>query len=221
MELDWIWKSIIIVVGGTFLLRMAGRKSISQMTLPQTVIMIGIGSLLIQPVSGKNIWVTLAVGTLLIVTLFIMEYVQIKGNIFEKLITGKSKILIENGQVKEKNLKKLRLTVDQLEMNLRMKNVSNIDDVEWATLEPNGQVGFTLKKEAQPVTRKEFEQLSANIQQILSQLSTDAQISQLRTQLNDLNNELEEMKWKRDIFKEIDDDEKKQETQTPSPRHLQ
>ncbi|TRM10911.1 DUF421 domain-containing protein [Lentibacillus cibarius] len=221
MELDWIWKSIIIVVGGTFLLRMAGRKSISQMTLPQTVIMIGIGSLLIQPVSGKNIWVTLAVGTLLIVTLFIMEYVQIKGNIFEKLITGKSKILIENGQVKEKNLKKLRLTVDQLEMNLRMKNVSNIDDVEWATLEPNGQVGFTLKKEAQPVTRKEFEQLSANIQQILSQLSTDAQISQLRTQLNDLNNELEEMKWKRDIFKEVDDDEKKQETQTPSPRHLQ
>ncbi|RYG72547.1 DUF421 domain-containing protein [Lentibacillus lipolyticus] len=221
MDLDWIWKSIIIVIGGTFLLRMAGRKSISQMTLPQTVIMIGIGSLLIQPVSGKNIWVTLAVGTLLIMTLFIMEYVQIKGNIFEKLITGKSKILIENGKLKEQNLKKLRLTVDQLEMNLRMKNVSNIDDVEWATLEPNGQVGFTLKKEAQPVTRKEFEQLSADLQQVLSQLSTDAQINQLRTQLNDLNNQLEEMKWKRDIFKEIDDDDKKQETQNPSPRHLQ
>ncbi|MFD2762336.1 YetF domain-containing protein [Lentibacillus juripiscarius] len=221
MELDWIWKSIIIVVGGTLLLRLAGRKSISQMTLPQTVIMIGIGSLLIQPVSGKNIWVTLAVGTLLIATLFIMEYAQVKGNIFEKIITGKSKVLVENGTVKEQNLKKLRMTVDQLEMNLRMNNVKSIDDVEWATLEPNGQVGYTLKQELQPVTKKEFQQLSQSVEEMLSQLSTNQQINRLQNQLNELNQQLEEMKQKRDIFKEIDDDEKEQETQNPSPRHLQ
>ncbi len=221
VELDWIWKSIIIVVGGTLLLRLAGRKSISQMTLPQTVIMIGIGSLLIQPVSGKNIWVTLAVGTLLIATLFIMEYAQVKGNIFEKIITGKSKVLVENGTVKEQNLKKLRMTVDQLEMNLRMNNVKSIDDVEWATLEPNGQVGYTLKQELQPVTKKEFQQLSQSVEEMLSQLSTNQQINRLQNQLNELNQQLEEMKQKRDIFKEIDDDEKEQETQNPSPRHLQ
>ncbi|GAA0437701.1 hypothetical protein GCM10008983_13240 [Lentibacillus halophilus] len=221
MDFDWIWKSIVIVVGGTFLLRLAGRKSISQMTLPQTVIMIGIGSLLVQPLSGKNIWVTLGVGTLLITTLFFMEYSQIKGNIFEKVITGKSKILIENGQIKEKTLKKLRLTVDQLEMNLRIKNVSNIDDVEWATLEPNGQVGFALKKEAQPVTQREFQKVSTDVQHILSQLSMDAQINQLHAQLNDLNTQLQQMKQQRDMFKEIDDEEKKQATQTPSPKHLQ
>ncbi|GGJ82379.1 DUF421 domain-containing protein [Lentibacillus kapialis] len=218
MELDWVWKSILIVIAGTFLLRLAGRKSISQMTLPQTVIMIGIGSLLIQPVSGKNVWVTIAVGVILIMTLFVMEYAQVKGNIFEKIITGKSKVLIENGTVNEQNMKKLRMTVDQLEMNLRMKNVKSIDDVEWATLEPNGQVGFSLKNESQPVTKKEFNQLSSDVQQILGQLSVDTHITQLRAQLADLNDEIVQMKTKRDMFKELDENEPEEHS---SPKHMQ
>jgi len=187
------------------------------MTLPQTVIMIGIGSLLIQPVSGNNIWVTLAVGAILITTLFIMEYAQVKGNIFEKIITGKSKVLIENGKLNEQNLKKLRITADQLEMNLRIKSVQNLDDVEWATLEPNGQVGFSLKNDAQPVTKKEFNQLSSDVQQILSQLSANSQINQLRNQLNDLNNQIAQMRSQRHMFKELDEEEPKD----PSPKHLQ
>lgn len=171
MELDWIWKAILIVFAGTFLLRIAGRKSISQMTLAQTVIMIAIGSLLIQPVSGKNIWTTFGVGGVLVLTLIVIEYGQTKSDTIEKLITGKAKILIENGQINEKELKKLRLPVDQLEMKLRQKNVTKIRDVEFATLEPNGQLGFTLKQEAQPVTLKQFQQLSNEIQQLQKSLN--------------------------------------------------
>jgi uncharacterized membrane protein YcaP (DUF421 family) len=200
MELDWIWKAIIIVLGGTVLLRIAGRKTISQMTLAETVIMIAIGSLLIQPVAGKNLWTTFAVGGILVVTLLVMEYLQIKSDIFEKLITGKSKVLIENGSLNEKNLKKLRLTVDQLEMQLRQKNVTKISDVQWATLEPNGQLGFTLKHDAQPVTKKEF-------QQLLQVLSTNN--SELNQQLNQSNQQ--------DIFAEV----KNKEHNTRPPKHLQ
>jgi uncharacterized membrane protein YcaP (DUF421 family) len=46
-----IWKTILIFIVGTALLRLGGRKSISQMTVPQVVVMIGLGTLLIQPVS--------------------------------------------------------------------------------------------------------------------------------------------------------------------------
>lgn len=66
-------------------LKIAGRKSISQMTLAQVVIMIGIGSLLIEPVSGESVWTTLAVGLILVLTLVIMEYAQMKSDKFEKL----------------------------------------------------------------------------------------------------------------------------------------
>jgi len=159
MDFNLIWKAVLMVVGGTFLLQIAGRKSISQMTLSQVVIMIGIGSLLIQPVADENIWVTLLMGLMLVLTLILMEYLQIKFDPFEKLVTGKSKILIKDGVLQEKNLKKLRMTVDQLEMNLRQQSISNVSDVQWATLEPNGRVGLMLKPEAQPVTKKEFQQL--------------------------------------------------------------
>ncbi|WP_370224332.1 DUF421 domain-containing protein [Cytobacillus sp.] len=167
MEFDWIWNSILVVIGGTLLLRIAGRKSISQMTLAQVVIMIGIGSLLIEPVSGESIWTTLAVGLILVLTLIIMEYAQMKSDKFERFITGQSKIIIEDGKLNEQNLRKLRFTVDQLEMKLRQHNVAVISDVRWATLEPNGQVGYELKEEAQPVTKKEFLQLQADVQQLI------------------------------------------------------
>jgi uncharacterized membrane protein YcaP (DUF421 family) len=207
MDLDWIWKAIIIVVGGTFLLRIAGRKSISQMTLAQTVIMIGIGSLLIQPVAGKNIWTTLGVGAVLVITLFLMELAQVKSDKFEKLITGKSKILIENGQIDEKSLKKLRFTVDQLEMNLRQQNVTRISDVEYATLEPNGQVGYTLKQEAQPVTYKQFKALQQDIQQIKDLLLLPS-IPQQQSQSSNSQN----------LFTEVD---RNAHNEDVPPKHLQ
>ena len=166
MDLNWIWKAILITVIGTFLLRIAGRKSISQMTLAQVVIMIGIGSLLIQPLAGKSIWVTFGVGITLVVTLVLMEYLQLKSDIFEKLITGKSKVLIENGKLNEKTLKKLRFTIDQLEMKLRQNSISSISDVKWATLEPNGQLGFELTEQSKPITKKEWNLLYQEIQLI-------------------------------------------------------
>ncbi|WP_066048363.1 DUF421 domain-containing protein [Robertmurraya korlensis] len=166
MEYSWVWKAVLIVLVGTFLLRVAGRKSISQMTLAQTVIMIGLGSLLVQPVTGNGLFETFGVGGVLVATLFVMELLQVKSDKFEKFITGKAKILIEKGQLNEKNIKKVRMTVDQLEMSLRQANVSKLTDVEWATLEPNGQIGFILKPSAQPVTTKQFESLQQDVQTI-------------------------------------------------------
>lgn len=174
MDLDWIWKAVLIMISGTMLLRVAGRKSISQMTLAQTVIMIAIGSLLVQPIASRNVWITLAVGAALVLTLVIMEYAQLKSDKIENFITGKSQVLIENGNLDEKKMKDLRFTVDMLEMNLRQNNVSKMSDIEWATLEPNGKVGFILKEDAQPATKKEIRMLQEELQQIKKLLTAGA-----------------------------------------------
>ncbi|SFM01854.1 Uncharacterized membrane protein YcaP, DUF421 family [Gracilibacillus orientalis] len=208
MEFDWIWKAILIIVIGTLLLRVAGRKSISQMSLAQTVLMIGIGSLLIQPVSGKNIWVTFGVCAILILTLIALEYFQLKSDKVENFITGKSAILIENGQLVEKNLKKYRLTVDLLEMLLRQQNVTKISDVEWATIEPNGQIGYLLKSDAQPMTKGDFQQVNTQ----LKQLQTALNVLQKNTDNNTQN-----PKEQDNIFQEVAD----KQHQTPPPKHLE
>lgn len=213
MEWDYIWKAILVVIAGTVLLRIAGRKTISQMTLAETVIMIGIGSLLIQPVAGKDIWTTILVGGVLVGTLLVMEFVQIKSDTFEKMITGKAKIVIENGTLNEKNLRKLRLSVDQLEMKLRQNSVSKINDVKWATLEPNGQFGFELKPDAQPVTKKDLEEFKQTIINLIVNNSQDNQINEILNTVNTNN----EIKNQEDIFAEIQN----KRDQPSTPKHLQ
>ncbi|GAA0429807.1 DUF421 domain-containing protein [Virgibacillus salarius] len=218
MEFAWVWKAVLIVLGGTLLLRFAGRKSISQMTLTQTVIMIGIGSLLIQPLAGKNIWVTLGVGAVLVLTLIVMEFVQIKSDFFENVITGKSKLLIHNGVIQEQHLKKLRLTVDQLEMNLRQQNVTSIRDVQWATLEPNGQVGFALKPEAQPVTKKEFQELANELKNALQANAPNQQLYEITKHLQSLNEQMKQTSNEDDLFKEVENH--KHDKNASPPRRL-
>lgn len=93
-DFSWIWKTIVIFYAGRFILRLGGRKSISQMTITQVVVMIGIGSLLIQPIAGENLWVTLGVGLLIIMLMILTEYIEMKFDIMETISTGKAKIVI-------------------------------------------------------------------------------------------------------------------------------
>ena len=213
MEWDFIWKAILIVFAGTVLLRIAGRKTISQMTLAETVIMIAIGTLLIQPVAGKNIWSTFLIGGILVGTLLVMEWMQIKSDKLERLITGKAMVVIDNGTVTEENLMKLRLSVDQLEMKLRQNHVSKISDVKWATLEPNGQLGFELKKDAQPVTKKDFEDFK---QTIFHLIASNPQAAHINENLSVIN-EQHKADGQEDIFAEV---QNKAHEKTP-PKRLQ
>jgi uncharacterized membrane protein YcaP (DUF421 family) len=203
VELHWIWKAILIVLIGTLLLRLAGRKSISQMTVAQTVIMISIGSLLIQPVAGRNLWTTFGVAGLLVLTLIALEYVQLKSDTLERFFSGNSLTVIENGVINEKNMKKLRFTTDKLEMRLRQVNVSRMSDVKWATLEPNGQLGYTLHPNAQPATKQD-------IQNIVELINTKLAYPQSNLQVNQANQ-------MDDIFTEVT----KKGHSAPPPKHLQ
>lgn len=159
MNVNFIWYSFILILAGIFLLRVAGRKSISQMTLAQTVVMISIGTIIVQPIVEKSVVKAIAAAAIFVISLLILEFIELKSNAFEKFITGKSKIVIENGALDIKNLKKLRLTVDQLEMRLRNKGISNIQDVKTATIEPNGLLGYELQEDAKPLTMGEFKKL--------------------------------------------------------------
>lgn len=164
MDFNLIGQTILIFVIGTILLKIGGRKSISQMTIPQVVIMIATGSLLIQPVTGRGLWATFGVALVLTLSLTLTEYIQLKFDGAESLITSKAIPVIVNGTIHEKNLKKLRLTVDKLEARLRQSGIVAINDVQFATLESSGQLGYTLKKEKQPATKEDIQNLIQLIQ---------------------------------------------------------
>ncbi|QSF46627.1 DUF421 domain-containing protein [Paenibacillus tianjinensis] len=159
MDLDWIWKSAFLVVVGIILLRIAGRKSISQMSIATTVIMISIGTTIVQPIANHELWKAVGSATVFILSLLLIEYLQLKYNWLEKLLSGKSKTVIENGQINVHNLRAIRMSVDQLEIRLREQGISSFKDVKTATLEPNGQLGYELMRHAKPVTIGELERM--------------------------------------------------------------
>ena len=169
MDFHFIWKAIVVVIGGVLILRLAGRKSISQLTVAQTVMMIAVGSLIIQPVGDRNIWITMVITFLMVITLLFIEYIVLKYDALETFIYGKSLIVVENGQINEGNLKKLRLTVDMLEVRMRQQNIQHFSDLQWATIESNGQLGYMVKSEKQYATKEDIQMLKSLIESNQSQ----------------------------------------------------
>lgn len=166
MDYSLIWKTIVIFFVGKLVLRMGGRKTISQMTITQTIVMVGIGSLLIQPIAEEDIWGTLIIAFIFTLLMVISEYLEIKFDIFESVFSGKSVIVIENGEINLRNLKKLRLTVDRLETRLRQNGISSLKDVKTATIEVSGQLGYELIDDKKPLTKEDFITIMSEISQV-------------------------------------------------------
>lgn len=194
-DLHWIWKTVLIFYIGRFVLRLAGRKSISQMTITQVVVMIGIGSLLIQPVAGQELSTTFGVAILITLLMLITEYLEMKFDFLETLSTGKALIVIENGKLNIKNLKKLRMSVDRLETRLRQSGVSSIEDVKFGTIEVSGQIGYELKENKKPMTKEDFNLLMSEISQLKKSLGISTNLKQNKNQENNIFTEINTKKF--------------------------
>lgn len=156
-----IWKALVLIIVGMLVLRLAGRKSISQMTIPTTIAMISIGTIIVQPIADHSILITIVAAAVFIIVLIVVEWLQVRWGALERLIKGPAVIVIAEGQLQPKNLRKLRLTVDELEMSLRGQGISRLSDVKTATIEPNGQLGYELQDSAKPATMAQIEALFA------------------------------------------------------------
>jgi uncharacterized membrane protein YcaP (DUF421 family) len=184
MNLDWIWKTIILFIIGRFILRLGGRKSVAQLTVTQTVAMIGLGTILVHPITSDNIITTLLIMLTLILLMIIFEYLEIKFDFLETIFAGKAIIVIENGKPNIVNLKKIRMSIDSLEQRLRKEHISSIEDVEYATIEVSGELGYALKKEKEPATKGDLDILINEIKNLKNSTITASSIKKAKTKNN-------------------------------------
>ena len=190
MDYNWIWETVVIFFIGKIILRMGGRKSISQMTITQTIVMIGVGSLIIQPLGRYDVWTILLVTLLLTMLMVVSEYVEMKVDAMETLFSGKAVIVVENGQPNMKNMKKFRLTVDRLETRLRQNGISSIEDVQTATIEVSGQIGYEMKDNKKPLTKEDFLIIMAEITELKKIISGNAKIQVEKNKSNNIFDEI-------------------------------
>ncbi|MEF3327605.1 DUF421 domain-containing protein [Oceanobacillus oncorhynchi] len=134
--------------------RMMGKKQISQLTFFDYCVGITIGSIAATLSVDQNVKIINGLVSLTIWGFFpiILAYLGMKSIIFSKITDGKATILIRNGEVLDKNMKKSLVTINELLMLLREKGTFKVSDVEMAVLETNGELSVMLKSNQQPVT---------------------------------------------------------------------
>lgn len=161
------WHSLVLAVAGVLMLRLSGRKSISQMTIPQIGVLLTIGAILGSEVAGKGLAETLFAVFTFLAVLYLLEWISLKWNLAERVLKGAAVPVIENGNLLTANMKKLRLSVDDLEKRLRLDSIARVQDVRYGTIETNGELGYELMPHARPLTRGDLEEiLKANFPQI-------------------------------------------------------
>jgi uncharacterized membrane protein YcaP (DUF421 family) len=160
------WQSIVLAAAGTFIIRLGGRKSISQMTIPQLTVIISLGAILGGQVAAKGLAETIIATASFVAFLVVTEWITLKWNRAETVLKGVAIPVISDGQPLVENLAKLRITVDDIEKRLRMVGISRMEDVKTGTIEDNGELGYELMPHARPLTLKDLETfLKANFPQ--------------------------------------------------------
>lgn len=144
--------------------KVLGKKQISQISFFEYVSGITIGSIAGEVIMGldSNIWHgVLAIVIFGLVTIAV-GIISLKSNSFRDFVEGKGTIFIKDGKILEDNLKKEKYSTDELTTLLRKKDVFNLADVEFAVLEPTGDLSVLLKKEKRPLTPKDLNMKVAN-----------------------------------------------------------
>lgn len=81
------------------------------------------------------------------------SYLSLKSKKIRDIVDGSADMIIENGQIREAAMRRNRLNMDDLLVHLRQKNVKNIADVEFAMLEPTGQMSVFLKHDRETLSK--------------------------------------------------------------------
>ncbi|CAG7625326.1 DUF421 domain-containing protein [Paenibacillus allorhizosphaerae] len=161
--MSYIWEALVILLIGFGLMRIAGKKTVSEMNGPEIITLLAIASVIGDAVSMKGFWATTVTLCIFVGLLILLQYMSVKWQPIERLFMGKATPIIENGQLMTKNLLKLRMSVDQVENRLRENGITSFSDVKHATIEMNGQLGYELMNHAKPVTVGELEKLLARL----------------------------------------------------------
>lgn len=134
--------------------RLMGRKMISRITVFDFLIGVTLGSLAVRIALGdENSLLTTVISAVVITCMaLITDRLNIKSSLFRKIEEGEPVLLIRNGKLLDENFAKAKISISKLLMLLRQKDVFEIEDVNYAIFENDGNLTVLLKPEKLPVS---------------------------------------------------------------------
>ena len=142
--MDVVVRAVIIYALVFALTRALGRRELSTLQPFDLILLVVIGDLIQSGVTQSDLSVT---GVLLVVcTIGILQvltsYLSFRFRGVRSALQGEPIVLVQNGQLIDRNMRRERLTLDDLAEKARLSEIASIDQIRWAVLETNGNISF-------------------------------------------------------------------------------
>lgn len=175
--LDTIGRALISLTALFLIAKLLGKKQVSQLSLFDYVIGISIGNFAAE--MTINIESQYANGLTAVIVFglvaYLVSYLTMKSITLRRFFIGTPTILIQNGKILEKNLKKANLDINDLLEQCRVGGYFDLGQIEYALMEVNGQVSILPKGEYIPVTIKDMD-LKPTKQELVANIIIDGKI---------------------------------------------
>jgi uncharacterized membrane protein YcaP (DUF421 family) len=145
--MDLVLRAIFLFVFVYGLTRVIGRRELSSLEPFDLILLIVLGDAIQQGLTQDDYSVTgavLVIGTLALLQVF-TSFLSFRFNRLRPILEGEPVIIVEDGEPVMKNLRRERMTIDEIAAQARTQQIESLSDVKWAVLETSGQVSFIKK----------------------------------------------------------------------------
>jgi uncharacterized membrane protein YcaP (DUF421 family) len=148
--MDIVGRGAVVFVFLFVLMRIMGRRELSSLEPFDLILLIILGDAVQQGLTQDDYSLTgamLAVGTIAFLQL-VVSYSNFRFPRLRPLIDGEPIVVLQDGKPIDRNMKRERLTIEDLAEAARKEGVAKLDELAWAVMETNGQISFIKKSDA-------------------------------------------------------------------------
>jgi uncharacterized membrane protein YcaP (DUF421 family) len=145
--MDIVFRGIFVFFFLYVLMRMMGRRELSSLEPFDLILLIVLGDAVQQGLTQDDYSLTgafLAIGTIAILQLAV-SYANFRFPKLRPVLDGEPIVVVQDGKPIEKNLRRERVTIEDLAAAARQQNIAKIEDVQWAVMETSGAISFIKK----------------------------------------------------------------------------
>jgi uncharacterized membrane protein YcaP (DUF421 family) len=142
--MDIVVRATVIFLALYILVRLMGKRELGQMTPFELIVLVVIGDLIQQGVTQNDFSLTgavIAISTIAFLALA-MSWASYIWPRAERVLEGEPRVIVRDGEVLTSNLRRNRLTVSEIESEMRLAGIARLEEVAWAILEPRGKISF-------------------------------------------------------------------------------
>jgi uncharacterized membrane protein YcaP (DUF421 family) len=142
--MDLVWRTVYVFVLIFVVTRAVGRRELSSMEPFDLILLVVIGDLVQQGVTQSDnslTGTTTVIATMAVLVVF-TAWLGFRFARLRPILEGHPTLLVADGDVLRENLRRQRMTVEELRAEARQQSIASLDDVRFAVLETNGKISF-------------------------------------------------------------------------------